>query len=141
MMIVNLRVTFLWGMIDLFYVFWLVASDLKAQNIPFYSDFIFDIKAAESFGSIYSLPLVYVTHLLILSVIFSGILLLLNNRIGVYISLIQSPFRLLLVMPPTFFFLAKLGNYFPNMNYVFIVLVYLVETLKIWSIVRARAYF
>lgn len=119
------------GVIDLAYIAWLFLESLKAQKIPIYSNLLHDIEAAGLFGSIYSLFFVFGSHLLSVSILLSGILLIKNNRFGLALALIQSPFRLLLIIPPTFFFVSWLEDYFPTMGYVFIGLVYLMEVLKI----------
>ena len=122
-------------MIDLIYIGWMIITALLSSKIPFYADFVNDISAAQSFGVAYPVFLVIITYVMMVSVIISGYLMVRNNRIGVYISLMQTPFRLFLVLPPTLFFLVYF-NPPPSLSIIIVVLVLLFDVIKAITLVQ-----
>jgi hypothetical protein len=95
-----------WGLCDLGYISWYLIWNIFQKQIPFYSDFIKSTEAASSLG--YQLPiwLAVVTFILYLSMLFSSFYLLKRNKIGAILSYIQTPFRLLAIIPPSIFFIV-----------------------------------
>lgn len=71
--------------------------------------------------------------LLAFSTVFSGFLMFKLKKTGVYLSLIQAPFRVLLVISPTLFFLSSLSGFVPDHEWIIYVAILAVEVLKIIS--------
>ena len=99
----------IWGVIDLGYIIWVIYSDINKGLIPFYDSFIAIVDSTGSFGLLGVAMLTYASFIVGLSIALSGILMLFLNKVGVYISFLQLPFRIFLLIPPTFFFLANLN--------------------------------
>lgn len=125
------KTIYLWAFLDIAYVVWIFDSAILAGHIPYYSSFIHDLASAESFGSAYPAALVVGTHLLKMSILLSGLMMAFKYKAGVYLSFIQAPFRFILVIPPTFFFIAKTGSSIPEAYFYLIVLVFILEVIKI----------
>lgn len=123
----------LWGLIDLFYVVWIVFSAIQIGNVPFYSDFIENLNVAISFGEYYPVAMVVVTYSMQVTIVISALFMLLSKKIGVYISLIQAPFRIFLVLPFTFFFIVSIKKYVPFSMLYLVVFVYFLEFFKIYT--------
>lgn len=101
----------LWGVLDIVYVLWNMLNDLEESKIPFIGSLSESLDSAAGFGQPLISILTYVAVILTLSIIFSGPLMLALIKVGVYISLVQFPFRLMLIMPPTFFFIQSAKDY------------------------------
>jgi hypothetical protein len=124
------------GFLDLIYIGWCAYVAISIGEIPFYSALMDDVATARSFGSNFSVPLTVLANALNFSIIFSGFLMVFGRRSGVYLSLAQSPFRLLLVIPFSFFFVMFAKNGLPSSAYIpLITLVYLLEFVKICLLV------
>ena len=121
----------IWGGIDICYILWVICNDLLHQKIPFYNAFIDLINISKNFEHFGILIFTVLIYFCSISIIFSGYFMLNLDKRGVYISLIQSPFRLFLIIPPTFFFIAKLGNYITIPNWIFLIVIILIEIIKI----------
>ena len=50
------------------------------------------------------------------------------RKVGVYISLVQLPFRLILLVPPTFFFIQSARGYLPGL--LLITVIFILEVVK-----------
>lgn len=118
------------GGMDAVFIVWVIVSSLIAGNIPFYTSFIADIGSSSSFSS-WAFILTFMAHLLKVSVFVSAYRLIRVNRIGVYLSLVQAPFRLLVIIPPTFFFLGHLKNSFSSLAMIVVILILGLEVLKV----------
>lgn len=101
----------LWGVLDIVYVLWKMLNDIEESKIPFVGSLSESLVAAAGFGQPLISILTYVAVILTLSIVFSGPLMLALIKVGVYISLVQFPFRLMLIMPPTFFFIQSAKDY------------------------------
>lgn len=90
---------------------------------------LFSISA--EFGS--SMLLITVVSLLLyLSIVISAPLLILKNKIGVVLSLAQSPFRLAMIIQPTFFFLPIMLSFKDMGLFIVGAIVLLLEIAKVW---------
>lgn len=117
-----------WGALDIAYVAWRVVSDISESKIPFIGNIMESYEVGGEFG-IFSLQvLALIASLLILSMILSGPLMLFLRKAGVYISLVQFPFRIVLAVPPTFFFLQSLNEAIPSV--VLIGAILMLEVVK-----------
>ena len=119
----------LWGGLDVVYILWRVVKDISESNIPFLSTFSGAFGAAEEFGQTSVLIMTVVSAVVTLSIFLSGPLMLALRKTGVYISLIQSPFRLALLAPPTFFFIQSAKDYLPSS--LLIAVIFILEIVKI----------
>jgi len=95
-----------WGILDLCSISWYIGARFYNGVIPFYSDIVMAHNTALSFD--HPLPIIFavITIVMHTSLIFSGILLIKQNKYGAIISYIQTPFRLLFrFLPPSIFFI------------------------------------
>ena len=107
------RLIQIWGAVDLCYVLWVIYADLSSGRMPFVDSFVDAMNASFAFGS---LPITLATiagALVHLTVIASGLLMIMLRRIGVYLSILQAPFRVFLSVPPTLFFISAAASRFP----------------------------
>lgn len=117
-----------WGGLDVAYILWRVVKDISESNIPFLCAFSEAIGAAEEFGQTSILIMTVVAAVVTLSIVLSGPLMLALRKVGVYISLLQLPFRLTLLLPPTFFFIQSARDYLPSM--LLIAMIFILEIVK-----------
>lgn len=113
----------LWGGLDIAYVLWRVLKDVSESKIPFLSSLTESLSAAAGFGQLSISILTYVAVIVTLSIVLSGPLMLMLVRAGVYISLVQFPFRLILIIPPTFFFIQSARDYLPSKLLIAMILI------------------
>lgn len=95
------------GFIDVCFIVWRFTTDISQHNAPIYSSLVESIGSGISFGTgslFYFVPIIF-GEILIASIGVSGWLMMIQNRKGVYLSIFQFPFRLIMLIPPTFFFL------------------------------------
>lgn len=117
-----------WGGLDVVYVLWRVINDVSESKVPFLEVFSESLGAAAGFGQTSISILTAVGVVVTLSIVFSGPLMLALNRVGVYVSLVQFPFRLILLVPPTFFFVQSTRDYLPSL--LLIVVILILEIIK-----------
>ena len=142
-MMLNLKkMTILWGIFDICSIGWYVGWRIFYDQIPFYHDIIKSTETTTSFG-IPSLVLLSIFSLLLhVSLIFSGVYLIRLRKVGAILSYIQTPFRLLTLIPPSIFFIGWPLKYFvvnPGTISAIGTLVFLVlltEIFKLWTIIR-----
>jgi len=95
-----------WGILDLASLAWYIGWRMFHGQIPFYHD----ISKSIQYNTLSGTPLWSVITILSLvlyfSLLFSGIYLIKHSRFGAILSYIQTPFRLLLLIPPSIFFIA-----------------------------------
>lgn len=94
------------GVLDIALIGWVSIVSLRAGKFPFYSDLRESWKIAESFGGVSTALLALIPHVLLGSVLLTGILLLRKNKFGGYLALLQAPFRIMFVIQPSLFFLT-----------------------------------
>jgi hypothetical protein len=136
----------LWGICDICSVGWYVGWRIFHGQIPFYHDIIKSIETNRSFGDPSLVLVTIVSLLLYVSLIFSGVYLIKVQKVGAILSYIQTPFRLLTLIPPSIFFISwPLKYFFSNPGTIsaigtLLFLVFLSESLKLWSIIRWHRY-
>lgn len=118
----------LWGAMDVGYVLWRSAKDISESSFPFFGSFFEPLSAAETFGLTSVTILTGIAVVVTATILVSGPLMIMLNRAGVYLSLVQFPFRLAFMVPPTFFFVQSAGVYLPIFAVVLVVMV--LEVLK-----------
>lgn len=112
-----------WGGLDVAYILWRVVKDVSESNIPFLGAFSEALGAGEEFGQTSVLIMTVVAAVITLSIVLSGPLMLALRKAGVYISLVQLPFRLTLLVPPTFFFIHSARDYLPSLLLIAVILI------------------
>ena len=134
------KIITLWGILDIAYFAWYLIWRLIHGQIPFYFDISKSIASNTPLG-ISALSLTIFSLILYISLIFSGIYLIKHNKIGALLSYIQTPFRLLTLIPPSIFFITwPLKYIFGNPQAVsaiitFVVLLLVSEILKLYSVI------
>lgn len=126
----------IWGGLDVLYVLWRVYRDVLESKVPFYSAFAESLSDIQSFGQASVLILTAVGTVVMLSMVLSGPLMLMLHKSGVYISLVQLPFRLILLVPPTFFFVQMSKDYIPLPGWLFISIILIMEIFKVATEIR-----
>jgi hypothetical protein len=109
------------GLLDLSSLGWYLGSRVLNGVLPFYYDIAMSIRTGLAFGgsmATISPIITTVSMLLYISLAFSGYYLIRLNRIGAVLSYIQTPFRVLALMPPSIFFLLWPVKYIftPNIH-------------------------
>jgi len=122
----------LWGLFDLCSFAFYVGSNLFYRQIPFYYDILRSIQTARMLGDNTPIFAACIWLPIFLSLMMSGGLLYWYRRSGAIISYIQTPFRLVIFIPPSLFFVLRPLKYiFDKPPIVFgIALVIVSETLK-----------
>jgi hypothetical protein len=138
------KIITLWGIFDLCSFGWYFGWRLFHGQIPFYYDIAKSIASSTSFG-VPSLSLITILSIVLrLSLIVSGIYLIKHHKTCAILSYIQTPFRLLGLVPPSIFFIIwPLKYIFKNPEAIsaiitFVVLMLLSETLKLSSVIIWR---
>jgi hypothetical protein len=96
----------LWGILDLASLGWYMGWRIIHGQIPFYHDMSKSIQFNTMFGTPSWSIITVLSLFLYLSLLFSGIYLIKHNKVGAILSYIQSPFRLLMLIPPSIFFIV-----------------------------------
>lgn len=134
-------IIFVWGCFDLCSIGWYLTSSLLHGQLPLYHDIVKSVKTSASFGVPSLVILTVFSLLLYVSLAFSGVYLIQQKRRGAILSYIQTPFRVLAIMPPSIFFAVWPFKYiFSNPRAISSVVVYfgiilISEALKTFSIV------
>lgn len=138
------NIIILWGIFDLSAFGWYMGWQLFHGQIPLYHDILKSFQINTSFG-IPSLSFITIFSLILyISLVFSGIYLIQRNKIGAILSYIQTPFRIVALIPPSIFFIIwPLKYIFDNPKAIsaiitFVILVLLSEILKIYTIIAWR---
>ena len=131
----------IWGVFDLLAIAWYLLWQIIHGQLPFYTDISTSIATAGSLGR-YCIVIVPVLSLVIyVSFLFSGSLLIRKKRAGAILSYIQTPFRLLAVVPPSIFYITwPLKFIFKDPKAIsavatLIILLIISEILKVYTVV------
>ena len=127
-----------WGVADLLSIAWYTGMNMYRGKIPMIHDIQQGVLTIDSFGFPEFSFLIYIAVILYVSPILSGILLMLRKRAGMILNYIQTPFRLILIIPPSIFFILwPLNESLQPMTILWIgfSLVFISETIKIASLV------
>ena len=90
---------------DLLAILWYVIWNISQKQVPLFYDLEKIAQNARMFGFPELKYVFYFTAIIYLSPIISGVLLLLEKKAGLTISYIQTPFRLILIISPSIFFI------------------------------------
>lgn len=137
----SINIIKLWGVLDICSISWFIGWKFVRGEIPFYSDIIQSIETGNAFELPYVIAsLAAVSVLFYISLFFSGIYLIKQEKIGAALSYIQMPFRLFTIIPPSIFFILWPIKHIVNIQNEYMILasgiglICLSEALKFWSI-------
>ena len=126
-----------WGILDILSIFWYIGWNVAHGYIPVLNDIEKVSENIAHFGLPEYMFLSFISVLLYLSPILSGILLVFQKKAGLILSYIQTPFRLILFIPPSIFFILwPLKSIFeiPPL-WLGIALIIMSETLKVSTLI------
>ncbi len=134
----------IWGVLDLAALGWYLIPQVFQGKMPFYDDMLTSIQGSMNYGLPYLSIITAISLLLILSLAFSGFYLIRHNKIGLTLGFIQTPFRIVFLMPPSIFFIIWPLKYLVDGPKTLltialaVILVLLSETLKLYSLFQWR---
>lgn len=123
----------IFGLLDLCLIGWAILKDVMAQRIPFVAGIYDALETSQAFGlhPNLSLSISVVGNIALISAFFSGYLMIKEKKVGVYISFLQAPLRVFLVVPPTFFFIIEALQLLPVPPIAIVLCLYVLEATKI----------
>jgi len=99
------KIIVIWGLLDIAALAWFLSWRIMHGQIPFYSDIQNALSSDESFGAPFFIILTIISLSFYLSLSLSGMFFLRRKKIGAILSYIQTPFRLVTLIPPSIFFI------------------------------------
>ena len=99
------QIIFIWGIFDFAAIAWYIGWNLYYGKFPLINDIEKIADTSASFGLPYLSIFSYIAILIYASLILSGVYLVKQNKIGAIVSYIQTPFRLLFIIPPSIVFI------------------------------------
>lgn len=129
-------VLWLWGAFDALYVALYTISSVRAGRLPYFTDLMSTVDNLVSHGGIIIGVMIGFSWLLQISIIISAILLLLNSRKAKLLCYIQTPFRVVFMVPSVSIITYLLGVFDIDGLVIFAVLLLLSESIKIYSLWR-----
>lgn len=141
------NIIILWGILDLGAFAQYIIRQLSQAQIPFYHDIIKSFQVQLSFGAPSMMISPIISIVSYISLVFSGILLIKQHRVGATLGYIQTPLRMLAFIPPSVFFISWLLKVvFDGFDGIFkvIILVILIltsEIMKLYSLMTWRKQF
>ncbi|WP_369988414.1 hypothetical protein [Pseudomonas xanthosomatis] len=118
-----------WGALDAFYIFFVIFSSLKRGVTPFVSDFAAALANMDQWGGGLEF-MVWMGLVTQLSLVASSVLLCLGRACAVYVAGIQTPFRILFIVP-SFSLILLLPD---TSTAVWLSLIVASEVAKVWSL-------
>ena len=118
------------GILDVLLILSFIHSNILSKEggiIQYISD---NAGMVLSFGSPYFAAVFFLGGALFASIAVSGVLMLFVLRAGVFLSLFQAPFRFLLIIPPSFFFVQNVP-FISNWIFVSLVVMAFLELSKV----------
>lgn len=134
------RIIGIWGILDFCSIGWYLLWRILHGQMPFYADITASVDTARSFEHPSPIIITIISLLLNLTLIYSGCLLYYQKPIAAIVVYIQTPFRLITLIPPSVFFITwPLKYIFNNPKAIsaiitFVTLILLSESLKTYSI-------
>ncbi|MCS4309398.1 hypothetical protein M2404_003770 [Rheinheimera pacifica] len=121
----------LFGVLDLMLICKFFMNFISQEGSFTFGKVVNLFSISTEFGS--SMQLITVVSLLLyLSIVISAPLLILKKKIGVILSLAQSPFRFTMIIQPTFFFLPIMLSFKDIGLFIIGAIVLLLEIAKVW---------
>ena len=113
-----------WGLCDIGFIIWYIGWNIIHKQIPFYYDITQSQITAKLFESSFPIFVGVLSLFAYSSLLFSGFLLLKKKKLGILVSYIQCPFRLIGLIPPSLFFVTWPVKYFFDMTSINSELIY-----------------
>ena len=130
------KIIFIWGIFDFAAIVWYMGWNIYYGKFPLINDIEKIADTSASFGLPYLSIFSYLAILVYASLILSGVYLVKKKKLGAILSYIQTPFRLLFIIPPSIFFILWPLGYFSDKPQIVlgVVLVLLSEILKVFTV-------
>ena len=130
------KIIFIWGIFDFAAIAWYMGWNIYYGKFPLINDIEKIADTSASFGLPYLSIFSYLAILVYASLILSGVYLVKKKKLGAILSYIQTPFRLLFIIPPSIFFILWPLGYFSDKPQIVLglVLVLLSEILKVFTV-------
>lgn len=140
-MIKNKQIAIFWGVLDLLSIAWYVGVNILKGHFPILYDISQGSTTIKTFGFPNLAFLSYVSVLLYLSPVLSGLLLIFQKKVGLIVAYVQTPFRLIMIIPPSIFFilwplndsLSQSTLLWLGFSLVFISEIVKISTLSLWK--------
>lgn len=113
------------------YFIWMIFMSFTSVSGSVFSDFANILQTGVNFGGSLYAALSILAVIVVLTTPISGALMIRTVRAGIYISILQFPFKLFLVVPPTFSFLLSAVNFHPSIQVLVFAVVMLFEIVKL----------
>lgn len=126
-----------WGIFDILAIFWYISWNIFQKRIPFLFDIRELARSTASLGVAWVIVLSVFGLVVYLSLAVTGYLLIKQKKTGVIIAYIQTPFRLIMVIPPSIFFILWPLSFItetPNVIFGYS-LILILEFMKIVSLI------
>ncbi|MCP4373400.1 MAG: hypothetical protein GY797_35665 [Deltaproteobacteria bacterium] len=137
-MIKNKHIAIIWGILDLLTIAWYVGISIKRGHFPIIHDISQGSINIKTFGFPNLTFLSYIAVLFYMSPLLSGPLLIFQKRIGLIIVYVQTPFRLIMIIPPSIFFILwPLNDSLSQSTVLWLgfILVFISESIKISTLI------
>ena len=130
------KIIFIWGIFDFAAIAWYMGWNIYYGKFPLINDIEKIADTSASFGLPYLSIFSYLAILVYASLILSGVYWVKKKKLGAILSYIQTPFRLLFIIPPSIFFILWPLGYFSDKPQIVLglVLVLLSEILKVFTV-------
>jgi hypothetical protein len=129
-----------WGILDVLSLLVYGLTNIINRKIPFLNDMQAIIDNSNSFGLTAIKLLIPVFVISYVSLAFSGYFLIKQKKIGVIISYIQFPLRLITIIPPSIsvlmWFLGPIKNDINHLFYITFSMIILTEIFKIFTLYK-----
>lgn len=132
------KITLMWGIFDLLAIVWYMGWNIFHGKLPIANDVQLIIENTTFFGLPSLMYVAFFGMLIYFSLLASGFYLIKRKKAGAIISYFQTPFRLLVVMPPSIFFILWPLKYLfdkPPIN-IGIILIIVSELCKLFTIIK-----
>lgn len=96
------------GVADIFLILSFYWTNVYGSGLSITQSIVDHVNVLQSFGSPLFKVITIFGWVLFASVGVSGLLMLFATRAGVYLSFFQAPFRFILIIPPSFFFIKNI---------------------------------
>jgi hypothetical protein len=132
------KITLMWGIFDLLAIVWYMGWNIYHGKLPIANDVQLIIENTTSFGLPSLMYVAFFGVLIYFSLLASGFYLIKLKKAGAIISYIQTPFRLLVVIPPSIFFILWPLKYLFEKPPIIIgiILIILSELCKLFTVIK-----
>ena len=139
------KIIVFWGVCDIFFIVGLIASSLLKGEVPLYNDLesaiINTIIVPENFTEMWGfIVFTFLDFIFTVSILASGISLILRKKIGLLLAYCQTPYRVFTVVPSIGFILFSFDIFESDFLFWGMVVFYLTESLKILTLIKWQRY-